>query len=89
MVDEKEKEEEHCVWDLHTPCEGKEEFKLMFDKQLKVPICEKHAEEHWEVMVLFSEGHPIEEIVDMTPEERKRLVYTMKLAGLSPGNVSI
>ena len=39
-----------CVWNMGTPCDGKREKKLMFSKQLEIPICEKHFEEHKEVL---------------------------------------
>jgi hypothetical protein len=82
-------EEIHCVWNMGTPCEGKRYKELMFDKQLEIPICEKHVEEHKEVMILHANAYDIEEIVDMEPEERKRLVYTMVLAGLDVSGVSL
>jgi len=82
-------EEVHCVWNMGTPCSGKRYKELMFDKQLEIPICEKHVEEHKEVMILHANAYDIEEIVDMDPEERKRLVYTMVLAGLDVSGVSL
>ena len=82
-------EEIHCVWQMGTPCEGKRYKELMFDKQLEIPICEKHVEEHREVMILHANAYDIEEIVDMDPEERKKLVYTMVLAGLDVTGVTI
>ena len=78
-----------CVWNMGTPCDGKREKKLMFSKQLEIPICEKHFEEHKEVMILHHQGYDIEEIVDMEPEERKRLVYTMVLAELDLSKVEV
>jgi len=46
-------EEIHCVWNLGTPCEGKRYKELMFSKQLEIPICEKHVEEHREIMKIY------------------------------------
>ena len=40
-------------------------------------------------MILHANAYDIEEIVDMDPEERKRLVYTMVLAGLDVSGVSL
>lgn len=91
MSKKKKKEEEtvECVWAMGTPCEGKRYKELMFDEQLEIPICEKHVEEHKEVMILYNSGHEIEEIVDMSADERKRLVYTMVLSGFDVSNVSL
>jgi len=82
-------EEIHCVWDMGTPCGENRLKELMFDKQLEIPICKKHVEEHKEVMILHANAYDIEEIVDMEPDERKRLVYTMVLAGLDVSGVSL
>jgi len=82
-------EEISCVWNMGTPCDGKKDKVLMFTKQLEIPICEKHVEEHKEVMVLHANGYDIEEIVDMDPENRKHIVYTMILAGLSLEEVEL
>lgn len=78
-----------CVWDFGTPCGGTIDKQLMFDEQLEIPICKEHTEEHKEVMILYANEYDIEEIVDMKPEERKRLVYTMVLAGLDTNNITI
>ncbi len=40
-------------------------------------------------MVLHANAYDIEEIVDMEPDERKRLVYTMILAGLDVSGVAL
>ena len=82
-------EEIHCVWNMGTECGGNKSKVKMFSKQLEIPICDKHLEEHKEVMILHANGHDIEEIVDMEPEERKRIVYTMILAGLDLDNVEL
>ena len=63
--------------------------KLMFSKQLEIPICEKHFEEHKEVMILNGNGYDIEEIVEMTPEDRKRLSYTIVLSGMDLSNIEV
>lgn len=80
-------EEIHCVWNMGTKCAGKICKQLMFNEKLEVPICEKHIEEHKEVMILQTNGFDIEEIVDMKPEERKRTAYTIILAGLDVDSV--
>ena len=63
-----------CVWNMGTPCGGRVSKRLMFDRQLEIPICDKHLHEHQEIMVLHSQGHDIEEIVEMSPICRKELV---------------
>ena len=82
-------EETHCVWNMGTSCDGKRYKEEMFSKQLEIPICEKHVGEHREVMVLHNNGYDIEEIVDMEPDDRKKIVYTMILAGLDISGVEL
>lgn len=82
-------EEILCVWNMGTECGGERHKQLMFSKQLEIPICDKHIEEHKEVMILHQNGHDIEKVVDMEPEERKRLVYIMVLGGLDLGQVEM
>lgn len=90
MTQNKTDEEIHCVWNMGTPCDDKPRSKrLMFSKQLEIPICEKHFEEHKEVMILNGNGYDIEEIVEMTPEERKRLSYTIVLSGMDLSNIEV
>ena len=82
-------EEIHCVWNMGTDCDGDKYKALMFSKQLEIPICKKHVEEHQEVMVLHANAYDIEEIVDMEPDDRKRIVYTMVLAGLDLSGIEL
>ena len=93
MADEKNKtkeEPEDCVWDMGTPCDdGPVERQLMFEKQLHVPICNKHMEEHREVMILVAAGHPIDEVVEMTAEERKRQAILVALSGMDLTDVEV
>lgn len=87
---DKDEDEIVCVWDMGTPCDDTPDQKrLMFSKQLDIPICDKHFEEHKEVMILVSKGYDIEEVVDMTPEERKRLTITVVLSGMSLDDVEV
>ena len=82
-------EEIYCVWNLGDPCNGGVDKVLMFRKQLEIPICENHLEGHKEIMVLHGNGYEIEEIVDMTPEERKRTASILMLSGLDLSEVEI
>lgn len=83
------KEEVFCVWDLGDVCDGVIDKILMFRKQLEIPICDHHLEGHKEIMVLHGNGYDIEEIVDMEPDERKRIAYTLMLSGLDLSEVEI
>lgn len=76
------KEREECVWLLGTPHKGKVSKQLMFDKQLEVPICEAHFEEHKNIMLLVVNGYEIEQVVEMEPDEIKRLACTLQLSGI-------
>ncbi len=82
-------EEVLCVWDLGDPCDGAVAKVLMFRKQLDVPICHHHLDGHKEIMILHGNGYEIEEVVDMTPEERKRLAHILMLSGLDLSQVEI
>jgi len=84
-----EKDGVHCVWNMGSPCGGERFKKLLFSKQLEIPICHNHLEEHKEVMILHANDYDIEEVLDMTAEERKRIVYTLVLSGLDIGKVEI
>ena len=87
--EEAEKNGIHCVWNMGTSCGGERSKKLLFSKQLEIPICHSHFEEHKEVMILHANDYDIEEVLDMTAEERKRIVYTLVLSGLDIGKVEI
>ena len=82
-------EEILCVWNLGDPCNGSVEKVLMFRKQLEIPICCNHLEGHKEIMILHGNGYEIEEVVDMAPEERKRLAHILMLSGLDLSQVEI
>lgn len=85
-----DKIKEVCVWEIGTPCDdGEIERQLMFEKQLQVPICKKHMEEHREVMVLVAAGNPIDEVVEMTAEERKRQAILIALSGMDLTDVEV
>lgn len=85
----KTEEDIYCVWNLGDACGGKVAKVLMFRKQLEIPICENHLEGHKYIMLLHGNGYEIEEVVDMTPEERKRIAYTFLLSGLDLSEVEI
>lgn len=74
-----------CVWGMGTPCSGKVEEVSFFDGQITVPVCEGHTEEHRDVMILHKNNYDIEQVLQMTNEERRKEVLTLKLSGLSDG----
>lgn len=77
-------EEVKCTWGIGTPCDGEHKMRTLFGDILKdIPMCDKHFQEHTEIVILCSSGHDIEEVVDMAPEERKRLALTVALSGMS------
>ena len=77
-------EEIKCTWGLGTPCGGEHKKRDLFGKVLVgIPMCDKHFQEHTEIVILCSSGHDIEEVVDMPPEERKRLALTVALSGMT------
>ncbi len=87
--EETKSEETVCVWHLGDPCEGETSKELMFRKQLEIPICKNHLEGHKHIMVLHGNGYEIEEVVDMTCEQRAKIVYTLQLSGLDLSKVEL
>jgi len=63
-----------CMWkmgEMGGKCEGSISKELLFDDMLEVPMCEKHLQQHQEVMALNQTGsYDIIDLVDMDPEER-------------------
>lgn len=78
-----------CVWNMGTPCSGKVNERKLFQQQIKVPMCEAHLEQHKEVMLLHKNGYDVEEVLQQTPEYRKKEVLTLQLSGLDTDEVEI
>ena len=89
MTDTKEEKELKCVWAMGTPCEGKVSETELFAKQIKVPICENHLEEHSHVMILAKNGYDVEAILQENADYRKQEVLVLKLSGLDLSNVEL
>jgi hypothetical protein len=83
------KEEEACVWQISNNCSNTLTRLEMFNHQIRVPICTRHAEEHAEIMLLHKNGYDVEEILNQTAEWRKQEVLTLKLSGLDKGDVPL
>lgn len=62
-----------CVWNMGDECEGEVTNEDIFENQIKVPICENHFTQHKEVMFLHSKGEDIDELMQMSREERREL----------------
>lgn len=78
-----------CVWNMGTPCNGNVVERKLFQQQIKVPMCEAHLEQHKEVMILHKNGYDVEEVLQQTPEYRKKEVLTLQLSGLDTEEVEI
>lgn len=78
-----------CVWNMGTPCDGDVTETELFDAQIKIPICNGHIEEHKDIMTLHKNGYDIEEVLNMTAEERRKEVLTIKLSGLEREEVKL
>ena len=84
------KEKVKCVWMMGTPCsEDAAADTEVFGKQIKVPMCPDHLEQHTHIMILARNGYDVEAILQETPEYRKGEVLVLKLAGLDVSNVEI
>ena len=73
-----EKKSIKCIWNLGYDCEGEVRIVEMFDKQISVPICDAHLDDHKQVVFLFNHGKNIEEIMTLTKEEREKLFNSVR-----------
>ena len=64
----------NCVWNMGTTCAGSASERLMFSAQLKVPICDRHYNEHLVVISLLERGIKQVEVNDATAEERNKML---------------
>lgn len=83
---------EKCIWILDTPCSEtgiieKKDWKAMFDGQIRIPICSDHFKQHKEIMLLHKNGYDVEEILNATPEWRKRECLTIVLSNIDTDDV--
>ena len=70
-----------CIWNMGPECSGKVEEHLFFDNQIRVTVCERHAEDHKNVMILHANGYNVEEVLEKTEEYRKNEVAKIKAEG--------
>jgi hypothetical protein len=64
----------NCVWNMGTDCAGTVNERLMFSAQLKVPVCDRHYNEHLVVVSLLERGIKQAEVNDATAEERNKML---------------
>lgn len=85
------KEELKCVWHMGSPCshDGAAKEYEIFNKQIKVPMCDDHVEQHSYIMILAKNGYDVETILNETPEYRKEQVLILKLSGLDISQVEL
>lgn len=84
------KEKLKCVWQMGTPCSEEVATETeVFGKQIRVPMCPAHLEQHTHIMILAKNGYDVEAILQETPEYRKGEVLVLQLAGLDVNNVEI
>jgi hypothetical protein len=74
---------------MGTECSDDVQEVEFFNKQIKVPVCSNHIEEHKCVMILHKNGYDVEEILQQTPEYRKGEMLVLKLAGLADDDVEL
>jgi len=85
----KKKEKIECDFKLDTPCGGDVEYVKIFGGSCCLPICENHLQEHKEIMTLSANGYDVEEILNQTPEWRKKEYLTLQLSGLVSEDVEL
>ncbi len=77
-----EKKELRCVWNMGTDCGGTVEELEMFNKSIKIPVCENHKSEHQILVILHKNKYDIEEVLKWTADKRKEEMLILKLSGL-------
>ena len=78
-----------CVWNMGTDCSGTVKEVEFFNKQIKVPVCEAHVEQHKFVMILHKNDYDVEEILQKSNDYRKQEVLVLKLSGLDDSDVDL
>ena len=63
-----------CVWQTGTDCDGEVAEEMIFSGQLKVPMCTGHKKEHIKIMLLQKLDTDIEEVIELTSEERQEKI---------------
>ena len=81
--------EDACVWNMGTKCSADVEKVEFFNKQIRVPVCKKHVEDHRIIMLLHKNGYDVEEILQQTPDWRKQEALTIQLAGLNTDDIAL
>ena len=67
-----------CVWSVGSPCDGSVSQQLMFDGQMTIPICVAHLSEHQEILFLNAHDYYIDEVVDMSAEEKHKIFLELR-----------
>ena len=84
-----EEEKIYCVWETGKSCDGNIEVVKLFNKELKMPICEGHLRLHKKVLKLVDHGWEIEKIIDLSVDEMIRECNIMKLTGIKSNKDSV
>jgi len=79
LVAENKKDKVNCVWDTDGDCGGTVSYEGLFGDQINLPVCEAHLNDHMTIIALNNSGIEVEEVINMTLEERHRKVYDLAL----------
>jgi hypothetical protein len=74
MTEKKQK----CVWNMGYDCSGEITEETIFNGQIAVPICEAHLKDHKQMLFLHAHGEDVEEILQLSPEDREKLFNKIK-----------
>lgn len=90
MSDEKNaandaEEELYCVWELGSPCGGEVKMRAQW-KGINLPVCEKHYQEHLDILMLVGNGMNPNKVLNESPEWRKKQALIVKLSGMNQNN---
>jgi hypothetical protein len=68
-----------CVWLMGTLCDGITYSAEMFKKQIRIPICTAHLVEHRVIMSLVKAGKDIEDVINVSAEDRIKMLGNLSL----------
>jgi len=69
----------NCVWVTDGEHGGNVSYEGLFGDQINLPVCEAHLNDHMTIIALNNSGIEVEEVIEMTLEERHRKVYDLAL----------
>jgi len=68
-----------CIWNMGAPCSGEILKEEMFSRQVNIPICRKHLDEHKQFFFINEYGdQTFEEYIHMSSEKREEIFLKLR-----------